>query len=350
MTDREDFAIIIDTMQNEITTEGPLLDKNGTLTQCGYATKPLLTYRRGDIKAPPWRIKEWDFYQVCNDDYCVQMTIGHTAYAGALTVTFFRFADGLRYDRTTTLFLPFGSLNMPETSNKSLSASGGGVSINFDVTEKERVLRCKTTEKSNTPPMEAEISLIRPHDVSIVMATPFKEKRRAFYYNEKISCMPASGYIKIGSEEFVFKPQTSFGLLDWGRGVWPFSTEWYWGSGSGLVDGVPFGFNIGYGFGDSTAATENMLFYNGKAYKIDEVLFDLSAGGYMSPKRFSSNDGSFEMEFTPVYDRYTENKILFVNTRCHQVFGRFSGKVKLGEKTIEIKNFMAFTEHAINNW
>jgi len=337
--------------QNEIITPSPLLDRNGVLTQRGYATKPLLLYKRKDIKAPPWRIKEWDFYQVMNDDYCVQFTIGHTAYAGAVTVTFFRFADGLRYDASTTLILPFGSLKMPETSAQGVSASKGGVSISFDVETDRRVLQCKTLANKNMPPIEAEIVLTRPHDVSLVIATPFKEYAHAFYYNEKISCMPAEGYIRVGEEKYLFDPQSAFGLLDWGRGVWPFSTEWYWGSGSGLADGVLFGFNIGYGFGDTTAASENMLFYNGEAHKISEVTFDLSAGGYMAPKRFSSDDGSFEMEFTPVYDRYTENKLLFVNTQCHQIFGRFTGQARLNDgREISVKDFMAFTEHAINNW
>jgi len=58
--------------QTQITTSGPLLDKRGVLTQRGYATKPVLAYNRRDIKAPAWRIKEWDFYQVSNNDYCVQ--------------------------------------------------------------------------------------------------------------------------------------------------------------------------------------------------------------------------------------------------------------------------------------
>ena len=34
------------------------------------------------------------------------------------------------------------------------------------------------------------------------------------------------------------------------------------------MDGVPFGWNIGYGFGDNSVATENMLFYEGKAHKL----------------------------------------------------------------------------------
>jgi len=95
---------------------------------------------------------------------------------------------------------------------------------------------------------------------------------------------------------------------------------------------------------------ENMLFYGGEAFKISEVRFDLAEGGYMSPKHFSSDDGSFEMDFTPVYDRYTENKILFVDTRCHQIFGRFTGKARIGGKELKIKDLTAFTEHAVNNW
>jgi len=337
--------------QTKITTPGDLLDKNGVLIQRGYATEPILTYRRKDIKAPPWRIKEWDFYQVMNDDYCLQFTIGHTAYAGALTVTFFRFADGLRYDRNTTLILPFNSLKMPETSAGGVKASKGGVSIEFVVDGDRRTLRCSTTADDKTPAMEAEIVLTRPHNVSLVAAVPFKEYERAFYYNEKISMMPAEGTLKIGDDVFLFEPNTAFGLLDWGRGVWPFSTEWYWGSGSGLVDGVPFGFNIGYGFGDTSAASENMLFYDGQAHKISAVTFDLAKDGYMSPKRFSSDDGSFEMDFTPVYNRITSNKLLFVDTRCNMLFGRFSGRVRLNDgHELDIKDFMAFTEHAVNNW
>lgn len=212
------------------------------------------------------------------------------------------------------------------------------------------MLRCHTTG-GGLPPITSEIVLTQPYDASLVMAIPFQEYAHAFYYNEKINCMPAQGYVQIGHTRYEFDPSTAFGLLDWGRGVWPFHAEWFWGNGSGWVDGVPFGFNIGYGFGDTSAATENMLFYGGQAHKLGNVTFDLAGGGYMSPKHFSSDDHRFEMDFTPVYDRYTETKVLFVDNHCHQVFGRFSGKAILNDgKEIIVKDLMAFTEHAVNNW
>jgi len=51
-------------MQNHINSSGNVLDHDGSLLQRGYSTQAQLTYNRKHIKAPPWRIKEWDFYQV----------------------------------------------------------------------------------------------------------------------------------------------------------------------------------------------------------------------------------------------------------------------------------------------
>lgn len=70
---------------HRITTFSDLLYPNGTLMQKGYSTKAVMRYNRKHIKAPPWRIKEWDFYQVSNDDYCLQLTIGHASYAGEVS-------------------------------------------------------------------------------------------------------------------------------------------------------------------------------------------------------------------------------------------------------------------------
>ena len=82
-----------------------------------------------------------------------------------------------------------------------------------------------------------------------------------------------------GTKTYVFDPADSFGVLDWGRGVWTYHNTWYWGSASGQVEGVPFGWNIGYGFGDTSAASENMLFYGGKAHKLSQVRFHIPHAG-----------------------------------------------------------------------
>ena len=49
---------------------------------------------------------------------------------------------------------------------------------------------------------------------TMVIATPFKEKKTAFYYNQKINCMPASGKMKFDGKTYTFSKETDFGTLD----------------------------------------------------------------------------------------------------------------------------------------
>ncbi len=44
-----------------------------------------------------------------------------------------------------------------------------------------------------------------------------------------------------------------------GRGVWPHTITWYWGNGSTYLDGKLFGFELTWGFGDESNATETAI-------------------------------------------------------------------------------------------
>jgi hypothetical protein len=144
-------------------------------------------------------------------------------------------------------------------------------------------------------------------------------------------------------------------VLDWGRGLWTYHNTWYWGSASGLAGDVPFGFNIGYGFGDTSQASENMIFYNGKAHKLSRVTFRIpmkdGKEDYMSPWTFTSDDGRFEMDFEPVLDRAACTSAGPIKSDQHQVFGRFSGTAVLDDGTrIGVSDLMGFAEKVENKW
>jgi hypothetical protein len=163
--------------------------------------------------------------------------------------------------------------------------------------------------------------------------------------------MPAEGTIKIGETDYKFSPETSFGGLDWGRGNWTYKNRWYWGSASGLLNGEPFGWNIGYGFSDRSSASENMIFYKRRAHKLDEVTFHMDVNDYMKPWKFTSNDGRFEMDFEPIVDRYGKFNLLLIKSEQHQVFGWFSGKVVLDDGTeLKVDRFLGFAEDVYNRW
>ena len=202
--------------------------------------------------------------------------------------------------------------------------------------------------------LDAQILLTQEPEESIVMCTPF-EKPGQFYFNQKINCMRAQGKVTLGDREYVFDPEDSFAVLDWGRGVWTCRGTWYWGSASGMVDGVPFGFNIGYGFGDTSAATENALFYGGKLHKLSQVTFHIPRKNgrehYLAPWTFDSDDRRFRMKFRPILDRAACPSAGVVRSGQHQVFGSFTGTAVLDDGTaVRLKELLGCAEKVDDRW
>ena len=343
-------------MQHEIKKAIPLLDEKGNLTQPGYARKLLPVYDRSKVKGGFARLKEWDYYYVGNEDFGVALTIADNSYMGLDSISFLSFKGRpWQITKSPMRIFPMGKTGLPATSEKGVSAiSGKGYSLEFTVEAGKRVLKAHMDDFKDGRSIDIDITLDREPEESIVICTPF-EKEAHFYYNQKINCMRASGTVKLGDEVFTFEPESAFGVLDWGRGVWTYHNTWYWGSASGLVEGEDFGFNIGYGFGDTSAASENMLFYMGKAHKLSQVAFNIpmkdGKEDYMKPWTFTSDDGRFEMDFTPIIDRASNTDFKVLKSDQHQVFGYFSGVAVLDDGTkLNVKNLLGFAEKVENKW
>lgn len=343
-------------MQHEILDKKPLLDENGQLTEPGFAKSLILDYDRNAIKAPNLRIKEWDYYLITNDDFAIALTIDDNSYMGLDSISFIDFRAPFEITTSKISAFTMGKVGFPASSSiGDINRNRKNYSISFVKDSGTRTLTFHMENFHNNKPIDGKIILYDVRGDSMVIATPF-DKPGHFYYNQKINCMPASGSVNFDGKKYVFEPKSSFGVLDWGRGVWTYKNTWYWGSASGAIDNVPFGFNIGYGFGDTSAASENMIFYDQKAHKLDQVTFNIpttSNGNddFMSPWTFTSNDGRFEMEFVPIIDRAADSNVGIIRSNQHQVFGLFSGKAILDDGTvINVKDFLGFAEKVFNKW
>ena len=350
-------------MQHRITANKPLLDKKGRLAEAGYATRLILDYDRSAIKAGNMRIKEWDYYFVTDGKIGVALTIADNSYMGLDSISYLDFTKPWQQTTSTMRIMPQGRTGFPSTSEAgNVEIYRKNYFLSFKNDGEKRTLSFKMDNFCKKDSIKGEITLQNPLNEdgktadTMVIATPFPKRKKAFYYNQKINCMPASGYVELAGKKHEFDASELFGLLDWGRGVWTYRNTWYWGSASGLYEGESFGFNIGYGFGDNSAATENMLFYKGKAHKLSQVTFNIPQGeggkeDYMKPWTFTSDDGRFEMDFVPVIDRAAETDFKLLCSRQHQVFGKFSGKAVLdGGTVIELKDFFGFAEKVFNKW
>ena len=335
---------------HEIINKGPLLE-NGNIKEPGWSRKLLLEYNRADIKAPKWRIKEWDYYLIMNKDFAVALTLSDLGYIGMLSASFIDFTIPYEHTNSIITALPMGKFNLPATSETGISEyKDERISLKFDVRNNQRHLTCQFKKFEDDKDFVCDIILDEPQQESLVIATPF-DKKYHFYYNQKINCLPASGYVIYNGKEYHFNKETDFGTLDWGRGVWTYDNYWYWGSGSGYVDNEPVGFNIGYGFGNTKAASENVIFYKGKAHKFDDLTFNIPADSYLNEWTFTSSDGRFETTFTPIIDRAACTDLKVIVSDQHQVFGKMNGTFTLDDGTkLEIKDFLCFAEKVHNKY
>jgi len=333
-----------------------LLDNEGKLTKPGFAKKLNYTYHRNAIKAPSLRIKEWDYYYLGNDKYGIALTIADNSYMALISASFLDFTKPKEKTTSVMKWLTFGKLHLPSTSTfGDTTYSDNRVNMRFINDGNQRKLFCDFKKFDGDKALFIDLTLSKDPEESMVIATPFKDKPLHFYYNQKINCLRAEGKVRYGDDVYTFEKENTFGVLDWGRGVWTYKNTWYWGSLSCEIDGEDFGFNIGYGFGDTSNASENMLFYKGKAHKLDQVSFNIPSkdgkDNFMEPWTFTSNDNRLNLTFTPIIDRYSNTDVLIIASCQHQVFGIFNGTAILDDgKEIKITNKIGFAEKVKNKW
>lgn len=345
-------------MNHEVTKKQNLLDEKGNLSEPGYSKVEVFNYDRKQIKVAKFKIKEWDYYFIGNRKYGLCITVGDNGYVGSLAFTHLDFINLTEIDNSDLILFPLGKLKLPNTSSiGNISCKTKKTEINIDNDGNVRHIYGTRKNFAKDKDLIIDIKLYNPPSESIYVATPFNKKKH-FYYNQKINCLEVDGYYQIGDDKYELnKENASLAVLDWGRGVWTYNNTWYWGSLSTyLEDGTKVGFNLGYGFGDTSAASENMIFYNGKSHKIDLVDFGIPGDNegkprYMEDWHFTSNDNRLDLKFHPLYDRNTPIDFKIIAMLPHQVFGLFTGYLVLDDGTkIEIKDALGFAEKVHNKW
>ncbi|HOX18042.1 MAG TPA: DUF2804 domain-containing protein [Spirochaetales bacterium] len=344
--------------QTEIVDDVELLRPDGTLTREGWARLPFWRYRRAAVKAPFWRIKEWDYYWLRSerDDSFICLTFSDLGYAGLYAIACVDLAAGTvaQVDEIAPFTRHRTGLAEECDAAGTVRFAGKKLSLEFGRGGAARRLRFSAPDLAvaGGTGLEGAVELAQPAGLErMCIATSWAENRRAFYYNQKLACMGASGSARMGGRELRFSPEAGWGGLDWGRGRWTRENRWYWSSAMGTLGGKRFGFNLGYGFSDRSSAGEDAVFLDGRIHKLGRVRFEFDQNRLLEPWRMTSDDGSFEAEFRPVVDRASRADLKLVVSDQHQVFGRFSGRARLEDGSFaEFSELAGFAEDVYNKW
>ena len=342
-------------LQKEYTQETPLLGPDGTLLAAGWARKNLFRYDRDAVKHT-MRRKEWDFYQISDGRLMLQVSFANISLGGYASLVLVDLRQGKTLLSDMAPFL--GGKDRYVLPARGDVPNRVSFRVGKALFEVDTGAELKTIRYENGD-LRCEIRAEIPAGLeNITTVLPFKGFPDRYFMTTKQNCMPCEGTVRAGEQSWRFSKEDAFCILDWGRVCTPYSLVWYWGNGSGWIRDAEgekhlFGFEITWGIGDESQATETCLFFDGKAHKFGAVDVETfpKPDRWMEPWRFVSEDGRFNLTMTPSYDHHSDLNVLVMRMHSHQVHGLWSGTVTLDDgRVLEIRDLPAFCEYVENRW
>ena len=357
----------VNSKQTEYTRPTTLLGKDGTLLSPGWARHNVFEYNRKDAR-PSWRKKEWDFYQISNGEFMVQISFANISIGGyaqaSITDLHNAHQKGKIHSGTilecTALFLGGGKYMLPPKGDEPnvLDHTVGKTQMKVVTEENTRTIFFKGTYKGKEVECNFTMDIMDGLE-NITTVLPFAKKPTRYFMTTKQNSMPCEGTFRWGEQTWTFDKKDTFAFLDWGRVNTPYKMVWYWGNGNKYVttpDGKEhlFGFEITWGIGDESYATETAIFWDGKCHKFGPVDVETfpKPDKFTDKWHFVSQDGRFDFTMTPFYDHHGDlNVINLLRMHCHQVHGIWNGTAILDDGTkIEVRDMYAFCEYCENKW
>ncbi len=320
-------------MQNKITQIHNLLSEEGDVIESGWAKRPILRYERQKVHAGKFRIKEWDYFEIRNPHYGIVLLIYDVGYLANAQVTWIDFDSGTTEEITESVWFSGGSLNLPpgpHTGDVLFAQNGSSWEYRWDHQNHRRIFNFNFPKFRNGAGISGEIGLSQPPEMdTMVNLIPFKKKTQ-FVYVQKVNCMEPTGSVNVAGKIYEFSiKNNSYGLLDWSRAVFPYHCAWRWATASGRVGGVPFGFNIDYGFG--TESSKSMIFYNHRGHHLDEATYSWDEKNVEGDWVFESNDSRVNLTLKPLYVERGGMNYVILKTKVLKVYGFITGEVILDD-------------------
>lgn len=343
------------THEHELTEPVDLVAADGTLNPAarGWSRRPL---HRANLRGGWGRTKRWDYWAILAGDLVVSSVYADVDYLGLADVWWVDLPSGRTGGRGIVVPGAIGITlpDVPGTAPLRVSRRAFRLEIT-DAPDGRTRLRARWRERDGTPAeLDAHVDLPPGHE-SLNVVIPWSERR--FQYTSKHQARPARGRLVVGDRCTTFGEGAgadAWGVLDVGRGRWPYRTRWNWGGGAGRIGpgGTVVGLQLGGRWTEGTGFTENGVLVDGTLTKLGaELRWEYDWRDPMRPWRVDDPTGRLHLELVPRFDKHTRIEALVMGTETHQVFGTWSGTFVTDDgAALHLDGLQGFAEESRSRW
>lgn len=341
------------TEQREFTAATPLLDSDGSLAAWGWAKRAVMQYNRSAIPTERQpRIKEWEHYTIMSPEFTVGVTV---VQLGSIVVGSAELIDYPQKSIQSAMFMTASKVDtavLPADPYGQTRLAKKDDFVSLRCSSDQRQIEFQIAKTQTAPAFSGRIDLHSDQaDDSVAITRPFAGEGQ-FFYENKIFGMGADGTVTVNDRTYTLPTDNAWAIFDWGRGVWPHESQWFWGQAAGRVNDQQVAINLGHGYGDDSRGTCNAILLDGKLHKLDIVDCTFNADDRMQPWRFTSNDERLTLDFRPIYQQHSKQDLLgLLRAELFKIHGYFSGTLVLDDgRKLQVRELLGFAEHMQQRW
>lgn len=327
----------------------------------GFSRTPLHT---ANLTGSWGRTKKWDYWCLLSPQLVIAITYADVDYLGFASIAWIDLQTKETGGYEPVLPFARGVLLPDKPGSAPLIYEYGEHKLEISDDETGTQFKATWVEKDGRKgKLEMRVELPQGHE-SLNVVIPWSE--HLFQYTSKHQARPAKGRLEVGSKIYEFGLPASteqvgnnmtaaWGVLDVGRGRWPYSTNWNWGGGAGYAqDGkTVVGIQVGGKWTQGTGFTENGIIVDGRLNKIgEELIWEYEWENPMKPWRVRDRDGKvMDITLTPTFDRHSATNVIVLSMEVHQMFGTWTGWVTAEDgRRIEVEEILGFAEESRSRW
>lgn len=346
-------ATVAPTGERELTDPVDLCDDRGWLNPaaCGWSRRPL---HRANLSGRWGRTKRWDYWAVLSRTHAVSITYADVDYLGIADVWWADLRSGRTGGRHRAVPGAAG-LHLPDRfGTEPLRYRSRTLDLDLVDDAAGTHLTARWVEPDGTrSSLEVLVELPEGHE-SLNVVIPWTAS--TFQYTSKHQARPARGVLRVGEERIVLGgdgEDAAWGVLDVGRGRWPYRTRWNWGAGTGTAEtGEVVGIQVGGRWTEGTGFTENGVIVDGRLHKLGrELRWNYDWRRPMHPWQVRDPDGRLDLRLVPRLDKHSRIELGVLGTEVHQVFGTWTGTVVADDgRVLSVPRAVGFAEESRSRW